>query len=493
MALLALFLGLREKLELEFELEVLHVNHGLREESAKEEAFVRAFCERHHLPLQVFQMKPEPSLGSSSTAVEERARQFRRRCFQTHLLEKKEAEQRRGERGKERALVLAHHQEDQLETIWLHLLRGCDLPGLAGMQKESAQSLPGLWLLRPLLEVRRSTLRSLLAELGLSFCEDASNFCLDFDRNFLRQQWLLELRERFPKAERQLLALGRRVSLRLREEEEDLRRFFPSYFGEKGTMSTTLTSQEAATTFEVSSPFKEATSLSLESLDPKESEKLSPPPASHQRPFFLSRREFLSAPHSLQRPFLYRWLQEEGLGRDIQAHHLEQMQRLLQQGGQKAFSLPQQAQFAVEADWFFLQKGGGTKAQQKAEEERLFQQVGKLWPDFLFLKKAEWERLQRGEVEPALLVERAEIHYNLRIWILQQLAKGESLRLRQAGDVYRTTSGHLRPLKTYFQEMKLPVFLRPRLCLLAHEKEILWPCGRGMRECKEFKKELENV
>ena len=60
------------------------------------------------------------------------------------------------------ALVLAHHQDDQAETVLLHLLRGAGMAGLTGMAPESA--VDGMRILRPLLKYSRADLRAYLQE-----------------------------------------------------------------------------------------------------------------------------------------------------------------------------------------------------------------------------------------------------------------------------------------------------------------------------------------
>lgn len=98
--------------------------------------------------------------------------------------------------GDRDALLVAQHLEDQLETVLLQLMRGSGLRGLSGMPE---------WmpfgrgrLLRPLLNVTKQTISDYAASHSLRFVDDPSNLCNDFDRNFLRNEVLPLLKQRWP-------------------------------------------------------------------------------------------------------------------------------------------------------------------------------------------------------------------------------------------------------------------------------------------------------
>jgi tRNA(Ile)-lysidine synthase len=95
-------------------------------------------------------------------------------------------------------LVTAHHEDDQAETLLLQLLRGAGVAGLAAMQ----ESMPfaGGMLVRPLLGVSGSALRSFARARDLQWVDDLSNADPRFDRNFLRLEILPQLVARWPGA-----------------------------------------------------------------------------------------------------------------------------------------------------------------------------------------------------------------------------------------------------------------------------------------------------
>ncbi len=95
-------------------------------------------------------------------------------------------------------LLTAHHEDDQLETVLLQLLRGAGIAGLAAMP-ECAPFASG-WLARPLLSWRRAELEGWVRAQGLTWVDDSSNTDERFDRNYLRAHVLPRLRERWPGA-----------------------------------------------------------------------------------------------------------------------------------------------------------------------------------------------------------------------------------------------------------------------------------------------------
>lgn len=153
-------------------LSAVHVNHGLRgAESERDEEFVRTLCEQYKIPLLNFHACPKTD-RSELWAREVRYSFFKEAMRQT------EAEW----------LVLAHHQNDQAETLIEHLLRGSGLDGLCCMERETEQN--GLRILRPLLNIASGTIREALTEAGYRWCEDSSNNDFAYTRNRIRHQLL---------------------------------------------------------------------------------------------------------------------------------------------------------------------------------------------------------------------------------------------------------------------------------------------------------------
>ena len=160
------------------DLAAVHVNHGLRGDASDgDEAFVQGLCQSLNVPLLTFRALPPENPGEG-WAREARYAFFRQAMAQTHA----------------EALILAHHRDDQAETLLLHLLRGAGLTGLTGMAAES--TVDGMRVLRPLLAYGRDELRAYLTERGITWREDGSNADARYLRNALRLQ-VLPVLERF--------------------------------------------------------------------------------------------------------------------------------------------------------------------------------------------------------------------------------------------------------------------------------------------------------
>lgn len=138
---------------------VLTVNHGLRAEAAQEAKQVGLWAKAigiHHKTLVWTGEKPKAK-------IQEEARAARYRLMAEYCHSKKITD-----------LFLAHHQDDQAETILFRLAKGSGLDGLAGMAAIQSYD-PSLDLLRPLLNVTHAQLISTCKKMGLEWFEDLSN------------------------------------------------------------------------------------------------------------------------------------------------------------------------------------------------------------------------------------------------------------------------------------------------------------------------------
>jgi tRNA(Ile)-lysidine synthase len=173
-------------------LRAIHVHHGLHADADRWEQHCLQLCDRLGVALVIKRVQVARDSGKGPEAS---AREARYHAFQRHL--------REGEQ-----LVLAHHQDDQAETVLLRLLRASGSNGLAAMRP--IRSFGRSDLLRPLLDVARADLLQYAQANGLVWMEDSSNLDENLDRNFLRHRVLPTLRERWPHAS---AALARSATL----------------------------------------------------------------------------------------------------------------------------------------------------------------------------------------------------------------------------------------------------------------------------------------
>ncbi len=180
-ALLYAMTQLRERTPL-MQVRAVHVNHHLLPQADAWADHCRAVASSLAVTLEVIDIHVAPGAGVSPEAA---ARAARYRALESRLAE-------------DEMLLTAHHQEDQLETVLLQLLRGAGVAGLAAMP-EDAPFGRGRHL-RPLLGIARAVLEELVRAAGLSWVEDSSNTDVRYDRNYLRHRVLPVLRERWPGA-----------------------------------------------------------------------------------------------------------------------------------------------------------------------------------------------------------------------------------------------------------------------------------------------------
>ena len=160
------------------DLVIAHFNHGLRRrESGQDARFVRALGQRLGLPVEVGRSDVARLARTQRQSLETAAREARHAFF-------REVASRHGTRQ----VVLAHHADDQAETILANLCRGAGLNGLAGMR--AVQPLGQLTLRRPMLGMARVDIDRLITTLDLRFREDASNAATEHRRNRLRHEVL---------------------------------------------------------------------------------------------------------------------------------------------------------------------------------------------------------------------------------------------------------------------------------------------------------------
>ena len=188
--LFAMYL-LKEKLGIT--LEAAHFNHGLRgEESNRDEAFVRALCERYDITLHL----ASGNVTAGKKGLEAAARDARYAFFATLP-------------GK---IATAHTADDNAETVLMHMVRGTGLKGLGAIAPMRDR------LIRPMLLITRQQVLDFLEEYHLSYVTDSSNDTDQFLRNRLRHHVMPMLKQENPRLAQNLSAMA----LRLRQDEEAL-------------------------------------------------------------------------------------------------------------------------------------------------------------------------------------------------------------------------------------------------------------------------------
>ncbi len=194
------------------QVQAIHVHHGLQDAADDFARHCTALCANMNVPLHTVRVQARPAPGESP---EDAARRARYMALAGTASAQGVA-----------TVWLAHHADDQAETLLLALSRGAGLPGLAGMAARFERE--GMVFERPLLDVPGADLRAALREAGIAWVEDPTNTNTAYTRNRIRHALLPALEAAFP-AFRETFARSARHAAQAQEllaalAAEDLRR-----------------------------------------------------------------------------------------------------------------------------------------------------------------------------------------------------------------------------------------------------------------------------
>jgi len=171
------------------ELFAAHFEHGIRgEDSERDAAFTEALCARFGIPFFLGRGDVPTLAREQGMGLEEAARQARY-AFLYRIRQQVGAD----------CIALAHHMDDQAETVLMHILRGASLRGARGMEVRRNG------LFRPLLHVPKAEIVAWLHEIGQPYCEDLTNRENDNPRNLLRNRAMPILEAAYPGARQSLV------------------------------------------------------------------------------------------------------------------------------------------------------------------------------------------------------------------------------------------------------------------------------------------------
>ncbi len=169
--------------EISFSLEVIHVEHGIRgEESRKDAAFVEQLCRIHKLAYHPYSIETLSYARANGLGTEEAARILRYQVFSEAV---QEAAGNAAYGKTQVSIALAHHMEDQAETVIFQMIRGSGTAGICGMLPVRMEY--GVRIIRPLLAVRRTDIENYLKEREQPCRTDATNQSLQYSRNRIRR------------------------------------------------------------------------------------------------------------------------------------------------------------------------------------------------------------------------------------------------------------------------------------------------------------------
>ena len=168
--------------------EALHCNFHLRgDESDRDENFCRNLCKKYNVPLHVKHFDTNAYAKEHKVSIEMAARELRYAWFE-EMRQKLNAEE----------ILVAHHQDDNIETMLMNLMRGTGITGLTGMKHRNG------YIVRPLLDMPRQEILDYLALKKQDYITDSTNLETDAIRNKIRLQLLPLMEDIFPAVRKNL-------------------------------------------------------------------------------------------------------------------------------------------------------------------------------------------------------------------------------------------------------------------------------------------------
>lgn len=178
--------------EMAYELKAIHVHHGIRGEQADADAqFVKELCTNYDTELTIIQRNIPEIVRSTGESEEECGRRIRYEVFREEAKKYKYSK-----------IAVAHHKDDQAETVIFRMVRGTGIKGIAGMKPVNGD------VIRPLLGVSRQEIEDYLAKAGQDYCTDSTNADIDYSRNYIRNEILPGLERINSSAKNHICALA---------------------------------------------------------------------------------------------------------------------------------------------------------------------------------------------------------------------------------------------------------------------------------------------
>lgn len=414
----------------------VHVHHGIRgQEADEDEQFVEQFCRQRGVSYESRHFQVPLEAGLAGEGEEEAGRRLRYQAFE-------EIRQRLGADK----IALAHHRDDQAETVLFHLIRGSGLKGLCGMQPVNGNKI------RPLLNVRKKEICCYLEAFGISWRTDQSNFSEQYARNHLRLR-ILPLLEQVNAGAAENIS---RAAGHLSETEEYMRK----------------QTEEAAIRLGL---------CRKEGIWKKE-------------PLYIGKKEYEQEAYLIRKRVLYDGLCSiAGSRKDLQECHVLSIDGLFSKQAGKRILLPYGMQARRDSFGVWLERRCGELAEtvemplfSRAERMQVPGGTGKNSQGFLLSGRKKMPKQGKILEWKLFYQEKNAIipKNNYTKWFdYDKISCAALFRTRRAGDWFvMDSSGRRKKLKQYFIDEKIPSKQRETTLLLVDGSHVIWIVGGRISE-----------
>lgn len=414
------------KEEWDLTLSVVHVNHGIRGKEADEDAcYVRELAEQWHLPFYLVE-RDVPALAEEQGKTEEEAgRELRYQVF----------ENIRRQQGAD-GIAVAHHQEDQAETVLFQLLRGSGVRGLTGMAPKTG------FVLRPLLDMTRKEIEEYLEHKKILYRKDSTNEDTGYTRNYIRKELFPEMEQR----------LNRQAVRHLAEMAGDARQW-REYID------------------------RQAEPVASRIIQCEEKGRL-----------FLDIRELLQEEAVIRDEVLRIFLARCVRGvKDITRTHYQQIRELLHNGTGKQLHLPDKTVIERQYDKLYIYKN-------RAEERESFYLECEV-PSVNIVDMGEDNTCITLALKKRTDLPQQIPQKDYTKWFdYDKIRSSLVLRTPQEGDYFiMDKAGHRKKLSRYFIDRKIPAPDRERQLVLAEGNKVLWVIPERIGEDYKVTKSTKHV
>ena len=427
--LFLMLLELREKIG--FDLIAVHVHHGLRGEAAdQDQQFVEALCEQHRIPLEIFRVNLESIAKKRKQSLEEAGRMVRREAFDSVC--KKYGGNK---------IALAHHQNDNAETLLWNLSRGTGLDGLGGIRPVNGK------FIRPLLCMNRKEIEEYLAKRKQSYCIDETNAGTDYTRNKLRHLVL-------PILEEQVNSAAVRHMNETMEQIWELQEYMQKQVEDAY--------QEC-----VQEHFEKACWIQIQ------------------------QKSFETFPELIKKMVIRKGMEQVGgKKRDLSHKHVDVMMELMNKQVGRTLDLPYEMHAKRNYEGIRLEKQRTYLSGEEKKAEIMQECMAELnIPGETILADRNLKLRCKILEKPKNLSIKDIPQKIYTKWFDYGIIKSSLyIRTRQAGDtIVIDEKGHQKKLKNWFVDEKIPKEVRDSQLLLAENNEILWVLGHRMSQAYQVK------
>lgn len=171
----------------------VNIDHSIRQNSKNDSAFVVSYCNRNNIKVLSYKVNVLGLCEKEKLSVEQGAREARFRIFKSLIKNNVVSK-----------IALAHHLQDQAETILLHVFRGSGLNGASGMEFNKDNM-----FIRPMLTTSKTEINAYIEKNDIPYVEDETNQQNEYARNYIRNMIMPLIRNKWPNADNAICNFGK--------------------------------------------------------------------------------------------------------------------------------------------------------------------------------------------------------------------------------------------------------------------------------------------